>query len=531
MRIKSLKIPKYKNLLDIDLTFDSDLITLLVGQNGLGKSNLIEILSLIFRDLYILRDKKDFTVEAQKGDSFDYTIEYECHNQHLKVNYLNGEIEIFRKTEYDAEYSIISFAKFKREADQLLPDRIMGYYSGENRRIEKMLSEYTKKERLAQIKSCTRTSENRRMRNIFFSENQHSQLILFTLAVYWSHPTYGEAIDNIIKGTLDIDRFIGFELIFKNPSFAVLSELRKSNSLLEDYEGEILSGRLNKLDNIDIFWGIKGKVDVLLRLLLLYYISEKYSIYEEKNKEYFELHDDSFNDELLQKIFSAFPNPVDFFDALESCSNIGSLDKLTISASKTNNEGWFHFEAMSEGEQQLISVLGLMVILKDDNEEVLYLIDEPDTHINPLWQRDFVQKIYDNVSNNQTRHIFISTHSPFLVQAYDKAVDILLFRKNDNDDRIIIDRADHTIKNWRIDHVLMSPYFGLESTRPNSVDEFMSKRLDIIKGGEFTATDKSELEQLENELGFLPTGETLTELESMVYINKVAKKFKEEEQK
>ena len=124
--------------------------------------------------------------------------------------------------------------------------------------------------------------------------------------------------------------------------------------------------------------------------------------------------------------------------------------------------------------------------------------------------------------------MFISTHSPFLVQAYDDNVDILLFRKDYVNEKVIIDIADSTIKNWRIDQVLMSPYFGLDSTRPKSIDDFMDKRLAIIKRGELTAEDKAELSKLENELGFLPTGETLTELESLAYINKAANRFREE---
>ena len=46
---------------------------------------------------------------------------------------------------------------------------------------------------------------------------------------------------------------------------------------------------------------------------------------------------------------------------------------------------------------------------------------------------------------------------------------------------------------------------------------------------EITEKDKEELRKLENELGFLPTGETIDELESMVYINKAAKRFRKED--
>ena len=39
MRITYLEIPSYKNLEDIKLHFNADLVTLLIGKNGLGKSN------------------------------------------------------------------------------------------------------------------------------------------------------------------------------------------------------------------------------------------------------------------------------------------------------------------------------------------------------------------------------------------------------------------------------------------------------------------------------------------------------------
>lgn len=530
MRIKYLKIPSYKNL-NIDLEFKSDLITLLVGQNGVGKSNLIEILALIFKDLYILKDKKQFAIEATKSNSFDYIIEYECRSIDVKIEFMGGNITIATKRIESAEYNPISFSEFRRNADILLPNRVMGYYSGENRRIENMLSSYTSRERRTQRRSYKKTSENNRMRKIFFSENKHSQLILFTLAVYRSHPIHGEAVKQIIEKTLYIDNFLSYDLAFKNPPFAKLKKLIETKTTLEYYEGEILSvGDIDEFNQVNIFWGIKGKIDSLLRVFLRHNIAgHLYTIYQENNREFFVLRDDDyFDNDLLENIYTIFPNPVDFFDALEAASNIGALHSIKMSVSKIDNRELFEFEALSEGEQQLISVLGLMSILKDDNEEVLYLIDEPDTHINPQWQRNFIQLLLDNIGDSQHRHMFISTHSPFLVQAYDDNVDILLFRKDDVSEKVIIDIADSTIKNWRIDQVLMSPYFGLDSTRPKSIDDFMDIRLAIIKRGEFTEKDKAELSKLENELGFLPTGETLTELESLAYINKAANRFREE---
>lgn len=530
MRIKSFKTSKYKNLHNIDIKFDADVLALLVGQNGLGKSNLIEILTLIFRDLYIIKEKKYFIESAIQSDLSDYVIEYECNGIQLKINYLDDKLEIYLK-DTEGVYQAISFAEFARNSDLFLPKRIMGYYSGENKRLEKILNEYTSKEKQQQLAAYKKGTVSKRLRNIFFSENGHSQLILFTLIFYWNHPIFGEAINNLLNNILDLDEMTGFDIKFKSPQFAKLNNLKKRHATLQDYEGEILSTNdYNKYADTPIFWGIKGSIDPLLRLFLFEYLgTSSCTIYEDKNQEYFAIHEESLSyDTFMENIYRVFPEPLDFFDALEAASSIGALDELKLSISKSGDEDFYSFTALSEGEQQLISVLGLMTILRDDQEEVLYLIDEPDTHINPLWQRNFVKLLLENIGDYQHRHMFISTHSPFLVQAYDKeVVDILLFRKDRGD--VIIDVADNTIKNWRIDQVLMSPYFGLKSTRPSNIDEFMDKRRAIIERGEFTPNDKEELSELENELGFLPTGETLTELESMVYIHNAANRFKQED--
>ena len=149
MRIKSFKTSKYKNLHNIDIKFDADVITLLVGQNGLGKSNLIEILTLIFRNLYTIKEKKNFIESAIQSELSDYIIEYECNGIQLKIDYHDDKLEIYLKNAEDT-YETISFAEFARNSEFFLPNRIMGYYSGENKRLEKILNEYTSKEKRKQ---------------------------------------------------------------------------------------------------------------------------------------------------------------------------------------------------------------------------------------------------------------------------------------------------------------------------------------------------------------------------------------------
>ena len=46
-----LKIVKYKNLKDIEINFSSN-YTIFIGENGGGKTNILEAISKIFSDLY-----------------------------------------------------------------------------------------------------------------------------------------------------------------------------------------------------------------------------------------------------------------------------------------------------------------------------------------------------------------------------------------------------------------------------------------------------------------------------------------------
>ena len=52
MRLDRLRLTGFKNLTDFEIDFDQgELSTVLIGENGTGKSNVIEALVTIFRDL------------------------------------------------------------------------------------------------------------------------------------------------------------------------------------------------------------------------------------------------------------------------------------------------------------------------------------------------------------------------------------------------------------------------------------------------------------------------------------------------
>jgi len=81
-----------------------------------------------------------------------------------------------------------------------------------------------------------------------------------------------------------------------------------------------------------------------------------------------------------------------------------------------NADGILTFKELSEGEQQLLTVLGLLKFTQD--EESLFLLDEPDTHLNPAWKLKYLNLIEQVVGKPKASHLIISTHDPLVMVVY-----------------------------------------------------------------------------------------------------------------
>lgn len=114
MKIKKLQIKNYKNL-DADLVHNSDLIAL-IGNNGSGKSNLLEAISHIFRSIYVPKYKVNF----------DYFIEF--------ITSKNNVVRI-EKTSKNIKFTLDGNDKTVTEISEYLPQKVVGIYSGEETRL------------------------------------------------------------------------------------------------------------------------------------------------------------------------------------------------------------------------------------------------------------------------------------------------------------------------------------------------------------------------------------------------------------
>jgi hypothetical protein len=120
---------------------------------------------------------------------------------------------------------------------------------------------------------------------------------------------------------------------------------------------------------------------------------------------------------------------------------------------------------------------------------------------------------------------FIATaHSPLVVQAATDANIVVLRREGDH---VVIDNNPTNVRNWRVDQILTSELFGLDSARPLYLDPLLRERENILGKPTLSEDDERRLKELGAAIGDLPTGETPADIEAMDIIRLAAARLKQ----
>jgi energy-coupling factor transporter ATP-binding protein EcfA2 len=147
-------------------------------------------------------------------------------------------------------------------------------------------------------------------------------------------------------------------------------------------------------------------------------------------------------------------------------------------------------------------------------EPAVVLVDEIDLHLHPKWQRELIGFLTERFPNTQ---FIVTAHSPLIVQAATDANIALLKREGDH---VVIENHPETIRGWRVDQVLTSDLFGLETARPLDMEKLILKRKELLTKPRLTKGDKKALDEIEARIGPVPTGESFEQAKTMALIEK-----------
>lgn len=498
MRLDYLKIGsakdspthQFKNLKDVCIDFNEDQsITVVIGWNGTGKSNVLEALAIIFRDLirkekipafaFELKyeigsgiNKKYVTIQAdpdleKEQYIFSYiplqtVLEPLSPNQspinlvELKQPDLFSEKAISNiESENEASEVIkpinVSFTKFTAENSEFLPKFVFSYYSGLSTRMQDIFTPYI--EQYDKKLRSGKTSEEVGFKRMFYALPIHSQFVL--LAFLFKQD---ETIKSFLENQLGIDAESGIE--------SILFELRQPSWTNKNDDGD---PRL---------WDAKGVVKEFLSELYDISLapikitkSSKSSLWNKKTREYQYL----FLKDMpsFQKLME-HKEPRILFRDLESTYVSELIEAVHIRVKLKKNNGTVTFKELSEGEQQLLTVLGLLRFTNE--EESLYLLDEPDTHLNPKWSveylnylKDFMKSEVNGLRTNS--HIVLTTHNPIAIAELKKEQIQILHR--DEDKQIYATEPDLDPKGMGYAGIITSDMFGLGSSLDKKTNELL----------------------------------------------------------
>jgi energy-coupling factor transporter ATP-binding protein EcfA2 len=207
-------------------------------------------------------------------------------------------------------------------------------------------------------------------------------------------------------------------------------------------------------------------------------------------------------------------------------------EKRPFAKFKTN-DGWIALDDMSWGYQVFAAFAAdyasrLIEWYPNSKtplaEPGICLVDELDLHMHPSWQR----KVIDDLSRIFPATQFIVTvHSPLVVQAAEDANLVVLKRYPEDPSRVQIDNDVEAIKGWRIDQVLTSDLFGLESSRPPSVVDDLAERRKLLGKNTLTDEEAARLKILDDGAMSLPIPGSAFEQEALKLIAEAAAKLKQ----
>lgn len=384
MKIKQLYIQQYKNLKNFSIDFrTSGSISVLIGLNGAGKSNILEAIVQIFCDLENFIDKS-------APPRFKYSIEYTCYSNNLKIDTLSEDKNTFKLYLYDEnkkKFKLLSHKKIKENSSTYKPKNIFGYYSGLNTRLEDIFKPFENKYYYKLLRSSQESAElyKESLRSLFYAKPIHSQFIL--LAFFLNSDK--DESQKLLREKLDVIDLESILFIMKKPPW-------------------------NSKDGDNRFWNAKGAFRDFMDTL--YNLSTAPFKDTNSKEEYLYLFIKDI--ERFEQFSEKYSNSQQLFWALESTFLSETIHEIRIKVKIENEDGYITYKELSEGEQQLLTVLGLLKFT--ENEEVLFLLDEPDTHLNAAWSYEYFDMIKEVITTNNGKHeptsqLLIATHNPLLI--------------------------------------------------------------------------------------------------------------------
>lgn len=443
MKLKTLEIKNYKNLIDFKADFESGQgLSVLIGNNGSGKSNVLEAISGIFANAY----------SGKNIHKFVYSLIYEIKGKEVKL-----EQTIYRCQHYvDGKIAAI-----KDIASQgLLPTNVIALYSGEDKR---WWHNYYEPFYLKFTRDVNAGVGNNLSPKMYYINKYYWDIALLSL-IYSTAEDDNQFLRSVMgRNTVDhillfythnVERLCKSELL---KSF--LQTLNSFSAHSKGPDGEPIYLHAMSQRNILQTYGVRVFEEYAALKNIYMFTDAKFLNSKPEDFHYYE-----------KQLF-------DFF-----VQAYMPKDKKVIKNIELIYNG-FSAKDLSEGEKKLILIRAVLSFVADENS--LILLDEPDANIHEGRK----QQLYDLFAEycKYDRQMVVTTHSPILAQLA-KEKELLMLEIEEGKATILTDEKIEKIKrlsgtSWDV----IGQGMMLKSSKPLVVFEgktdvmYVKRALELLK--------------------------------------------------
>jgi restriction system-associated AAA family ATPase len=458
----------------------------LAGRNGSGKSNVLEAIAAIFYQIECMHlnyNPESFEFDSENAIPDAFELEYLVPNNgdaasaslptgttsavfHVRIAKLKGKSPVVQRLDTASNGEVIETALFRHDVKAYLPTYILGYSSGHNEILSlpffKMrfirFDEY--RDLLARDLDYG-TTESR----MIYLDEQFSQVILLCHFLFPS-----DAVTRVFEKEIGLKGIRRFRLIIRRHYRVDVAHERLSSMSREELADY---GKRT----VELTTKLATLLDKLVKCSTVHFESFSnddnevggsdlvldYLVNEETQKAFkFHFGATVGGSEELSKAESA----LNLFLSLQTLltlnyyqvSNQTKADLYTSSSlyvnetiplpasderimrfkdfeiSKAEVSDKLYGKSLSDGEHQLIHTIGLCLLFR--HKPALFLLDEPETHLNPDWRASYISTLRealeaDAATKDIMREVLLTSHSPFIISDCQKG-NVLVFEKDEN---------------------------------------------------------------------------------------------------
>lgn len=419
----------------------------LVGLNGSGKSNTLEVLSEIFYylELKTIVEGKEKQELDRKYEEVGFEIHYSISKnkwlfansrrveQDLPMLLENEDVIIVCNKEIGKDliilalqYSYMKGAHSLNESvwKEILPNNIIGYSSGQNELISNpfIKLDYYYFDEFLKSTSDVNLVSNTNVNRMFFMDYSSNELVVLANYLFNDHKQFKWKDEKEFNSKLKITSLHSFSIKircknYRNDAIEFSSEINLGIEKLkqcattyrDSNDKYVTSIKSNKTRTIELDFS----TDVTIRKAFQKTFSTSFELF----KLLYLLR--------LMNIHCSSPANRNSIKNAERGTNLSDLipkpelENLVfkienINFNKTNVSEPVPYKNLSDGEHQLLHVIGTLRLMQEN--DTFFILDEPETHFNPEWRAKMINLI---MSNNQVvakeQDHFITSHSPFII--------------------------------------------------------------------------------------------------------------------